>query len=111
MFILSQDKRQLVNIDSLKKIGYADTTTKDVTVFRIYGDDITLGTYESEDAAEYAFKCLQNYYISCSKSDRSNYKGVLPLVHNGPIYEMPSSDQVNYILKAKNGQGVNHGTI
>lgn len=111
MFILSQDKRELVNIDSLKKIGYTDTTIKDVTVFRIYGDDSTLGTYESEDAAKYAFKCLQNHYISYNKSDRFSHKGVLPLVYNGPIYEMPSSDQVNCILRARNSQGVNHGTI
>ena len=61
MIIQLQDRRILVNMDTISAVYIPDVDTKKI-IFSVTGEDevYIAGEYNSEAAAEYMFKCIRD---------------------------------------------------
>ena len=85
IWIRSQDKETLVNVNNSLCIDYTEfDMTKENQLKAIYGDDVKLGTYSSEEKALNVLDMIETHL------EDLEYK-----IHNREVvFQMPQDDEV-----------------
>ena len=91
MLILSQDKKEIVNLNNVESISIWKPidNEKKCTIQSISNNNITLAVYDTEERAKEVLQEIIKAYIENKKSQEANSMFGYSIISNNTYYEMP----------------------